>query len=507
MNDKNNGILIGLVLSMLLLFGLGATVYKSIVGTGSTTDGSIALWDGVNGNKIKASTISINSTGDMSGLNILSVETFSITGTPLSKQNGGTEGTNNATIQASLGLVPGLDIQPFSSYLLQMVTIVPSAGNFIYYDGVNYTNFASTTYGRNLLAGASYAAQLALLSGVDKTGDTMSGALKVPYIAYTSAMTNNSSTNIVPTWRAIAEKIESLIIGAFISSVDTNFTVTGGGELQLNTSAVVGIGRIVKESTLGGTNGALSALTDVTITSPTRGQNLTYDGSKWVNGSGGTTYDNANLTEEIFSPFLGSSAATAAAPFTSAAINSGAGNQSGFYNGRVGVWNVQTAGSAALWNGAVVHSGIASITLSNVYEFQAEFSIPATNGTVHRIGFSDSITTNVPTDALYLSITNGIAVADARGGNESIISGTTFTINTNLWYKLIIRGTNQSAAFTVKTNGVDAWTESLTVTNIPTGTGMTLGANASAFITGPAHTNLTVIFYLNQMGVRIPNGY
>jgi hypothetical protein len=45
--------------------------------------------------------------------------------------------------------------------------------------------------------------------------------------------------------------------------------------------------RSSKASSGGGGASALADLTDVTITSPSSGQVLTYDGNGWVNGAGG----------------------------------------------------------------------------------------------------------------------------------------------------------------------------------------------------------------------------
>lgn len=54
-------------------------------------------------------------------------------------------------------------------------------------------------------------------------------------------------------------------------------------------SNFTGNGALVRNSIIfgGGGSAELSGLEDVTITSPTSGQYLKYDGSEWVNGAGG----------------------------------------------------------------------------------------------------------------------------------------------------------------------------------------------------------------------------
>lgn len=73
MRKDNKNLLVGIILGMTVILAVGATVYKSIVGTGSVSGNTIVLWDGANGNKIKASGVSINSTNGVSGIQDLAV--------------------------------------------------------------------------------------------------------------------------------------------------------------------------------------------------------------------------------------------------------------------------------------------------------------------------------------------------------------------------------------------------------------------------------------------------
>ena len=63
MKEQKQSFLLGVILASILFFGIGATVYKTIVGTGSPADNSIVVWDGVGGNRIKNTLLSISAAG------------------------------------------------------------------------------------------------------------------------------------------------------------------------------------------------------------------------------------------------------------------------------------------------------------------------------------------------------------------------------------------------------------------------------------------------------------
>ena len=54
----------------------------------------------------------------------------------------------------------------------------------------------------------------------------------------------------------------------------------------------------------GGGSSTLSGLSDVTLSSPTNGQVLKYDGSKWVNGAGGGSTHNYSTTEQVVGTWI-----------------------------------------------------------------------------------------------------------------------------------------------------------------------------------------------------------
>jgi hypothetical protein len=496
----------GIIIAFTLVFGVAATYNKNVLAPESITSNTIPVWEGGTSVRLKLTPISVNSTGDVSGINRLVIGTF-IPSTPITQAQGGTGGTNVATAQEALMLIPGTDIQ-IENFLLDDISALSlSSGDMLWFDGSNITNLASTTYGRNLLTAASYAAQLTLLGGVSKSGDTMVGALNVPYIPYSTTYTNNSNSNNIPTWKAIVEKIEALTIGAFISSIDTDFDVLLGKLYITNT---VGSGRVVRESTLGGTNGSLSSLTDVNpdITNALAGEVLTKIGSTWSHGFAGGM-NSMHQYEEIYTPIT---VASGIVPFTTTAINSGTALYSSAFAGRMSVYGFGSPTTVNLYSGALMSVATSSaLILTNDYKFDCEFALNNISGCVSKLGYMNRIAasqfTNAQNNCLLITITNNTLYAESSSAGNFQLGSTPFTVNTNTWYRVLIEGTNDIVAFSILTNNVLAWSDTLTGTTVPSGdTSLTLTAGAGTFATSTASTNIYTL-YINQIGFRYTNGF
>lgn len=504
MKERQQGILIGIILSTMIFCALGATVYRTIVGTGSPTANSIVVWDGVNGNRVKYSGITISTNNDVSGVNILSVGSFT-PDSPLAKIYGGTGASNNAGIQASLGLVPGLDIQAFDVSLLQLATLGVSSGDFLYYDGNNITNFGSTIYGRAVLAASSYANALSTIGGVALAGDTMTGPLLVPYIQYNANLTNAGS-NYVLNARGIAEKIEQMSIGStFFSAVSSDFT-NAAGTLQFAPEATSGTGKILRE-TAAGTNQQFSGLSDVEVTSPVTGQIPVYDGttSNWVNGIS-SRMDISEYWIEIFTGIFGSVSqiATALDQFSVSSLNNGVSAMAATYAGRNGVVTMATQNATNHYTGVSVSfaAGTTVLNPTNTIQFKADIILIATNEMFARIGFTDQMNSNTPTDTLHIAITNGLAVGEACQGGfaNRTQTATSFQCVSNVWYNFKVFMTNSIAWFRIYTNRTQlAWEDSVS-SNVP-GTGQLLGPTALTEGTGPTSTNL-LLMGVDTIGFR-----
>jgi hypothetical protein len=162
--------------------------------------------------------------------------------------NGGLGVTNATDARTVLGLVIGTDVQAFDADLLRIASVSWATGDFVYRDGTGLTNFVSTTTGRDLLSAANAAAGRTTLGTPNIAGDTFTGPVLVPYFAYNANLTNAGS-NYVLSAKAIAEKIEALSVGAYISSVDTNHEVVGS-QLRLTNFVSGATGPIARKSDL-----------------------------------------------------------------------------------------------------------------------------------------------------------------------------------------------------------------------------------------------------------------
>lgn len=151
--------------------------------------------------------------------------------------------------RSNLALAYDVNVQAFRLPLLQLAVALAASGDIPYRNASGIvTNVASTTAGRRLLTAALASDQLGYLGALAKAGDTATGPIFVPYVPYNANWTNLTS-NGVPTWRSVAEKIEALSIGAYISSVDTNFEVVGG-QLRVTNVEPGAAGTIVLKSQL-----------------------------------------------------------------------------------------------------------------------------------------------------------------------------------------------------------------------------------------------------------------
>ena len=423
--------------------------------------------------------------------------------------NGAPGGTNASQTRTILGLEPDIDVQAFRLPLLQLYVALGADGDMPYRNASGIvTNVTSTSAGRTLLAAASAAAQRAAMGVPDIAGDTFTGAIKVPYEAYSSGWTNNTKTNEVPTKRAIAEKIEALSVGGYISSVSTDFEVAGS---QLGVTNTLGTGRLVRESATGAAT-AFNSLSDVSVASRDRGEQAWFDGTNWKNMPLASPAGNIEEWEDAYTSCATSTTQT---PFTASAVNTGSSSINPTLWFRQGVYAPTTRLTAVdLFTGSVFAGSATSTWLTNRYIGKIEFVPSFTNATVMIAGYSDRLNqaglTNAPTDELAVTITNGVMrfVACTASAGVSVAS-TTYTPATNLWHLLVIQGTNQVATAKVFTNSPTglavAWQEAINSANVPNGTSALLGFGFGAYGTGSASTNGTAIALVNQMGYRWQN--
>jgi hypothetical protein len=168
---------------------------------------------------------------------------------------------------------------------------------------------------------------------------------------------------------------------------------------------------------------------------------------------------------------------------------------------------LKSASGTTLWSGEYYNTHATGCIITNRYWGHAEYLFSQTNGVNWNFGWSDAITTsNAPTVCLQVAVTNGVLRLQAACNSASVLGSSTHVVNTNLWYSFWIRGTNQTAVVEARTNGVAAWQDTITATNIPAGTGLAMGFGAISFVNasaGSGTTNSADIGVLNNIGWRM----
>lgn len=106
------------------------------------------------------------------------------------------------------------------------------------------------------------------------TDTSVSGATSGQFLMWDGSVWKNTSASASVAWGGIT--------GTLADQTDLKNAL----DLKADISSLAAVA----------TTGTLASLSDATITSPTSGQALLYDGSKWVNGSAGVsaTYDAVN---------------------------------------------------------------------------------------------------------------------------------------------------------------------------------------------------------------------
>lgn len=473
-------------------------------GTGNANTNNPTAW--ADSTSVSLYDLAIRGTATIANLSIGSASYSGVWGFA----NGGHGATTAAGARTALGLEKDVDVQTFRLPLLQFHVALAADGDMPYRNASGIiTNAPSTTAGRALLTAANAAAQRSSMGVPALAGDTFTGAIRVPGDVYdASSWTNGSKTNEVPTKADVARKIEALSVGGYIASVASDFQVSAS---QLSVTNTVGSGRIVRETATGAT-ASMSGLSDVSISSTNnlhKQDYFSWSGSNWVQTLGPMGWSAPDQWEEITCNFQG---AWTGSGFARTTVSSGAQSDSAnSIHGRVGYWSARAPTSTTtFWGGAnCVAGSSASFGNSNFIptnEFFGKFEVllPTTNGVRHVIGFHDGLdSTNAPTDALYVAVTNGLAYFVASMGGNTTKASSTYVWATNYWHNIIISATNQVATVRVTTNGVVAWQESINSSNIPGGGTVATGFGVNTFTDGSGvSTNNENLLILKRCGLR-----
>lgn len=423
--------------------------------------------------------------------------------------NGGLGATTAAGARTNLGLVPDVDVQVFRLPLLQIAMALDSSGKVPrrLSSGI-VSNMVVDDAALSLLAATTAAGQRAAIGAAALAGDTFTGPVIVPYLAFNPDWTNNAaSNNAVMTRRAAAEQFKLLSSGGtYFSSVDPADFTNDNGNLEFAPAATVGTGKLVRESSVTGGTQAISNQVDAAISGPVKGQALIWNGTQWEN-TWISRLDMSDDWNEIYTPILGNGGAQALDPFASANINNGNNTTTpGMFNGRAGYWRAASRlSSTDQWSGGNLGLSGSTFSPTNTMQWRAEFCLMSSAAVVTFVGFYDDLTTNAPTDALMLTVTNTVAAYVGYAGGSKVVASTTFTISTNVWYTAKGFFTNGVSTLRLYTNHTDlAWSETLS-SGVPYGEANILGFGVRAISTGPASTNNTEIVSVDSLGIRWTN--
>ncbi len=244
----------------------------------------------------------------------------------------------------------------------------------------------------------------------------------------------------------------------------------------------------------------LAQIADVSISTNALRRNdiIGWNGSnKWVRIPPPAAFSNSDRYEGWH---VGCTTTSYQSPYASTLFNSGAGTaNAGVIFGRSGYIRATTASSsAALYTGSSWMTGVTHLYGTNELFFHAEVRGAQTNGAAGRIGFFDSNSTNVFSNALGFTVTNNVWKFIAGLNGNFTLSGTSFVPDTNAWHQVEVYMTNAVAAVQVFTNGVLAFSDSISSTNVPVGA--TFGCGVNFFGNGASSTNGQDMVIINDVG-------
>lgn len=246
-----------------------------------------------------------------------------------------------------------------------------------------------------------------------------------------------------------------------------------------------------------GTN-AFSAITGPTRTANDSTTNLstTEFTTRAINESASTR----GVSTVVNGDFIGGSVALAVAPFVAGGISSGSAlvtGASSTFPGRSGLLSLRTASGVALNTGEYLNLNLADCYADNTNRMGFRFYINVTNGTVAMLGFGDSASTANDTDASLLYITNSVCYGLVSSNAVQTLTGSSFVAQQSTLYDGEISFTNSTAYFSLKTNGVVAWSDSVT-TALPMSVTRAFGPQFRAWNTLAANTNVVSILTLDD---------
>jgi len=407
---------------------------SSNASTNANQGWAAAFTNTANGLWIFNGAVNLNGTTTVADLNINAVSYSGVW--PLI--NGGTGATTASDARTALGLAKDVDVQTFRLPLLQIYLALAADGDMPYRNASGIiTNLTSTSAGRALLTAINAAAQRSTMGVPNIAGDTFTGPLLVPYIPYNSNQTNVGS-NYVVTARAVAEKIEALSIGGFISSVTTNFRVSGG-QLEITNVKSGSTGQFVRMSDLDAFSPTATNSVTIEVLTNSTGTWTKSAGAKWIEvyafgagGGGGSGAKGTNATGLAGGGGGGAGAGMSFWHFSADEVGSsfgytngigGGGGASQTSDGTAGI--AGTNGGATYWGSLIYAPGGAGGN-----QGLNTGSPTAASATTHEFAGSNGGTGAVTSGAAAsanISGRFGGAIGGGGGGGVRPASGTTLT--------------------------------------------------------------------------------
>jgi hypothetical protein len=195
-------------------------------------------------------------------------------------------------------------------------------------------------------------------------------------------------------------------------------------------------------------------------------------------------------------------------PWSGASVNSGTANNDTAFTGLANdpmriIW----ASASGANSGSSLSVDARTFLVAGGEQSVHTVYIYKTNATVLRVGYLDVFSNTEPTDGVYLEMVGGVIYGKTSSNSSRTETVSRYTVSENSTLPLglhsLVNSNASSVTFAVYTNGVSAWTDTVT-NNIPTGAGRYTGHGAVAYHTGSgAGTNIIAIGALGALQNRV----
>lgn len=229
---------------------------------------------------------------------------------------------------------------------------------------------------------------------------------------------------------------------------------------------------------------------------------VSNSGATWtVDNPSLDIFDQRHAWEEYRFKFAGNTTTLALETMGFTVISSGTIGITTATYGRNGVLEIKTATGAGLNTGGVISINNAGFLHTNVTQYELVMNVTKTNGCLGRAGFFDTVSTGIGTDSFGFLVTNNTVIGTAVNNSSQTLTASTYAIEEGKWYKWRMRATNNFVMFSLLTNNVVAWSDSITG-GLPVGAGRNTQPTFGAWNGATANTNGVAILQFDWLGFR-----